>query len=125
MHRVGEILAGFPEGPGGQELEKERQVVRQLVGGHLEAVRRVELLQLNHRLPPVPALPVHVLEEVQRQRTRPVEQEDVALLEVVEIAPGKLGGEPAKRLALPLRHEPFPVEHRGEGRGRRRDPSVG
>ena len=49
---------------------------------------------------------MHVLEEVQRERPRPVEEEYVAFLEIVEAALAELGGEPAKRAAPPLGSRP-------------------
>ena len=121
VHDIREVFPGLPEGPRGQELQEQRQVVRQLVGGHLEAVRRVELLQLHHGLSPVAALPVDVLEQMERERPRPIEEEDVALLDVVEVTLGELGGEPAKRSAPPLGQHALLVENRRERRGRRRD----
>ena len=46
----------------------------------------VELDQVDHRLAPRAALAMHVLEQVQRERARAVEQEDVALLQIVNVA---------------------------------------
>ena len=51
-----------------------------------EAVVLVEVLEIDHRLAAVAAFAVHVLEQMQRQRARAVEQQDVALLQIVEIA---------------------------------------
>ena len=64
-------------------------MIRQLAGAHEQAMTLVEGLEIHHRLAAVAALAVHVLEQVQRQRARAVEQQDIALLQVVEIAGGE------------------------------------
>ena len=46
----------------------------------------VHRLEIDHRLAAVAAFAMHVLEQMQRQRARAVEQQDVALLQIVEIA---------------------------------------
>ena len=61
-------------------------MIGQLARAHEQAVTLVERLEVDHRLAAVAALAVHVLEQVQRQRARAVEQQHVALLQVVEIA---------------------------------------
>ncbi len=57
---------------------------------------------------------MHVLEQVQRQRARPVEQQRVALLKVVEIAVGDVLDQPLQRGALMGRDQPLGVERRRE-----------
>ena len=47
-------------------------------------------LEIDHGLAAVAALAMHVLEQMQRQRARAVEQQHVALLQIVEIAAGEL-----------------------------------
>ena len=47
--------------------------------------------EIDHGLAAVAAFAMHVLEQMQRQRARAVEQQHVALLQVVEIAGGELG----------------------------------
>ena len=62
-----------------------------------------------------------VLEEMEGERSRPIEEEDIALLDVVEIALGELGGEPAKWPATPLGQQALVVENRRKRRGCGRD----
>ena len=47
-------------------------------------------LEIDHRLAAVAAFAMDVLEQMQRQRARAVEQQHVALLQIVEIAAGEL-----------------------------------
>ncbi len=60
----------------------------------------VESLQVDHRLAAVAALAVHMLEQMQRQRARAVEQQDVAFLQVVEIAGGDFLEDPIEAIAV-------------------------
>src|SRR5690606_41720818 len=53
--------------------------------------------QIDHRLAPCPALAMHMLEEVERQRARPVEEQHEPLLQVVEVARRKLAEQRAQR----------------------------
>ena len=56
---------GISGRPGRGELQEQRQVVRQLRRRRLVARLLVELKQIDHRLPAVAALAMHVLEEMQ------------------------------------------------------------
>ena len=85
---LAEGLARLGERPGRKKFEEQRQEVRQLGGAHEQVVLLVQRLEVDHRLAAVAALAVHVLEQMQRQRARAVEQQHVALLQVVEIADG-------------------------------------
>ena len=67
----------------------------------------VEGLEVHHRLAAVAAFAVHVLEQVQRQRARAVEQQDVALLQVVEIAGGEFLQDAVEPIAVALRQARF------------------
>jgi len=69
-----------------EKLEEERDEVRQFRRIDLEAVLRVMILQVHHRLPAVAALAVNVLEDVQRERPCAIEQIGIVFLQFVEIA---------------------------------------
>ena len=81
-------------------MPRLRQEVRQFLGSDEEPVLFVEVLQVDHRLAAIAALAVHVLEQVQRQGARAVEQQDVALLAVEEIVVGDLRDQLPERAAL-------------------------
>ena len=66
-------------------FQEQRQKVRQLAGGRRVAALLVEFEQVDHCLAAIAALAMDVLEQVQRQRARAVEQQAVTLLQVVEI----------------------------------------
>ena len=86
---------------------------------HGEAVALVERHQVHHRLAAVAALAVHVLEQVEGERARAVEQQDVALLQVVEVARGDLLQEAVEAVAVLLRQAALGVErgaHLRDGR---------
>ena len=87
-------------------------MIRQLARAHEQAVALVESLEVHHGLAAVAALAVHVLEQVQRQRAGAVEQQHVALLQIVEIAGGDLFQEALEAVAVPLRQACFRIERR-------------
>ena len=79
----------------------------------------VEGLEVDHRLAAVAAFAVHVLEDVQRQRTRAVEQQHVALLQIVEIPRGDLLQEALEAIAVELRQAALAIEGSAHLRDRR------
>ena len=89
MRRLASISHASACGRVDEKFEEQRQEIRQLVRrrwrGH---VLSYMVLQIDHGLAAVAAFAMHVLEQMQRQRARAVEQQDVALLQVVEIAAG-------------------------------------
>ena len=84
-------------------------MIRELTGTHEHAVTLVEGLEIHHRLTAVATLAVHVLEQVQRQRARAVEQQDIAFLQAVEIAGGEFFQDAVDPVAIALGKAPFPV----------------
>ncbi len=68
-----------------EHFQEQRHVVRQLVGGGLDAVFAVLLDQVDHGLAAVAALAVHVLEQMQRMRRVTVEGGNVVFLQGDEI----------------------------------------
>src|SRR6185312_3794464 len=71
-------------------FEEQRQKVGQFGRVRDKPGRFVLRLEVDHGLAAVAALAMNVLEQMQRKRARAVEQEHVALLQVVEVAGGKL-----------------------------------
>ena len=55
-------------------------------------------MQVDHRLAAIAALAMHMLEQMQRQRARAVEQQDVALLRIEQIAAGEVVDQVDRRL---------------------------
>ena len=102
MHRLAEQFARFLFGPGRKEFEEHRQVIRKFLGADLEALGFIHRHQVDHGLAAIAALAVHVLEQMQRQHARAVEQEDVALLRVIEIEAGNVVGQHAEKSLLAL-----------------------
>ena len=97
MRGLRQERARLVERPGRQEFQEQRQVVRQLVGRQDQPAPLVVGGEVDHRLAAVAALAVDMLEQMQRQPPRLVEEVDVALLEVEEVAPAESGGERRKR----------------------------
>jgi hypothetical protein len=90
MPRLADQLDGLGRRARGCVFQEQGQKVRQFARGRRIAAILVQLDEVDHRLTTIPALAVYVLEQMQGQRTRPVEQEDVALLSIEQIAPGKI-----------------------------------
>ncbi|CAM5326180.1 hypothetical protein AFEL58S_00857 [Afipia felis] len=106
---------------GGEEFEEQRDEVRQIVGRDEEAGVFIQRLQIDHGLAAIAALAMDMLEQMQRQRAAAIEQETIALLQIVEIAGRKLVDQHIELLACGKRHQPFLVENGAEQRGRRNE----
>jgi hypothetical protein len=79
---------------------------------------RIKLGKIDHRLSTVAAFAMDVLEQVQRQRARAVEQQNIALLQIEEVALGNLRDQRRHRLARRFRQKTLACEHPGKfGRG--------
>ena len=76
----------------------------------------VHRLQIDHGLAAVAAFAVDVLEQMQGERLAAVEQQAIALLQVVEIAGRDFPDQPIDGSAARRRHQFFSVQHRGEFR---------
>ena len=100
MGDIGQPLAGLEVFAGGEVLEVQRDVVRQLAQADGEAGLGVLRHQVDHGLAAIAGLAMHVLEQEQRQRAAAVEQVGVALLHVHQVAFGQLVEQAAQREAL-------------------------
>jgi hypothetical protein len=118
MRGLGDEIAGLRLGDLGEELQEQRQVIGQLAARHRKAVALVQRHQVHHRLATVAALAMHVLEQVKRERARAVEQQDVALLQVVEVARGDLLQQAVEAVTVLLRQPVFGFQ-RGSQLGNR------
>ncbi len=101
---------------GRSEFQEKRQEIRQFLGGRCEAAILIELDQVHHRLATIPALAMDMLEQVQRERTGPVEKQDVAFLRLDRVAGGERVDQAGQRLALRCRQPGLPFENRNEFR---------
>ncbi len=108
----GEQRARLLLGQQGDELQEQRQEVRQLAGGRLEAMAAIERDQIRHGLAAISAFPMHMLEEMQRQCAAAIEQSEVALLQLVDVAPGQFSQQGAEGGAQRSRHQALPGQHR-------------
>ena len=84
MRGLSEQFARLRERLRRQEFEEQRHVIRQFVRRDHEPGVFVHRLQIDHGLAAVAAFAVDVLEQMQRQRLAAVEQQAVALLQVVD-----------------------------------------
>ena len=76
--------------------------------------------QLILGLATIPALAVDMLEQMQRQRLAAVEQQAIALLQIVDLAGGDIRDQTIQRRAPARRHQLFAIQHHREP-GRRGD----
>ncbi len=76
MRGLAQQLTGLGERKRREIFEEQRHEIRQLGGTDREAVLLVLRLEVDHGLAAIAALAVDVLEQVQRQRPRAVEQLD-------------------------------------------------
>ncbi len=113
MPGIGQGLARLVHGPGREELQQDRQMVRQFRPDRFEATRPVGLQQVDHRRAARPALAMHVLEEIERERARAVEEEHETLLQVVEIARAEIAQQ-----RFQLRHPLLGDQRLGAQQGR-------
>ena len=74
----------------------------------------IELDQIGHGLTAIAAFAMHVLEQVQRQRAAAIEQREVALLQVVDVASGEFGQQGVDGGALRCRDQALVGERRGD-----------
>src|SRR3972149_4538748 len=86
MRGLAEQRARLRQRGRGGEFEKRRHEVGKFGGAQVKPILLVKALQVDHRLAAVAAFAMHVLEEMQRQRARPIELVNVALLQRIEIA---------------------------------------
>ena len=105
--------------PAGEVFQHCRQIIGQFVHGEDVARAPVQRVQGHHRLAAVARLAVHVLEQVQRERARAVEERDVALLGSGERLAGELFAQ-ARKLGAPRAPQPPGLDRRPE-LGHRRD----
>ena len=73
----------------------------------------IKLDQIGHRLPAIAAFAMHMLEQMQRQRAAAVEQGEVTLLQIVDVAIGQFGQQTVDGGTLRCRHQAFLGQHRG------------
>ena len=81
MHGVVQQPARLVGGAQRQKLQKQRQIIRQLVADRLKAVGAVFLDQVHHRLATGAVFAVQVLKQVQRVRRLAVKRADVGFLQ--------------------------------------------
>ena len=89
---MGRVFQGFPrfvKRTSGQEFQQNRQVVGQFGCHRFQACVPIGLDQADHRAATVAAFAVDVLEQVQRQGARPVEQQDISFLEFINVRRGQ------------------------------------
>ena len=101
--RVAYELDGEFEGIGvlqGEELQVQRQVVRQLAHVDGQARTGIAVQQVDHRLATVAGLAVDVLEEQQRDRAAAFEQTVVAGLHVQQVALAEFAEQRGETVAL-------------------------
>ena len=99
MRRVRQGFLHFCEGTRRQEFQQHRQVIRQFRCGGLEPACPVGLDQTDHCTAAVPAFAMNVLEEIERQRPRAVEEHHITLLQIVEVGVCEAIGQRAQRSA--------------------------
>ncbi|MNI35251.1 hypothetical protein D3C73_892700 [compost metagenome] len=85
MRDIRQALAGLAIFAGGQILQVQRDVVRQLLDADGKPGFFVLRHHVDHGLATVAGLAVHVLEQQQRQRAAPAEQRTVVLLSVHQV----------------------------------------
>ncbi|KAG0751131.1 hypothetical protein G6F24_014612 [Rhizopus arrhizus] len=92
-------LTGLAAGPMGQELQQQRQVVRQLASIQLEAIAAVRLDQIDHGLAAITRFAMDVFEQQQAHRTTTVETGQPRGLRIQRIGAQQLLHEAAQLLA--------------------------
>ena len=90
MRAIGKHLARLGKVAAAQIFEQDRQVIRQLARRKLEAARSIEPLEIDHGLAAVAAVAMQMLEQMERRRAPAVEQVDITLLGLEQIAVGEL-----------------------------------
>ncbi len=83
MGRLGQQVVGLRARAGRQELQEQRNEVRQLGRVDFKPAVLIDRLEIDHGLAAVAAFAMHMLEQVQRQRTGAVEQHNITLLQIV------------------------------------------
>ena len=111
MQRLGQQRLRFDKRPGRQVFQEQRKVVRQLLGLDVKAAGLVQRHEVDHRLAAVPAFAVDMLEQVQGQRARAVEQLNVAFLQVDQVAVCDLVDQRVEAAPHPRRQQRLLVEH--------------
>ncbi|KAG0956415.1 hypothetical protein G6F31_012632 [Rhizopus arrhizus] len=92
-------LTGLAAGPMGQELQQQRQVVRQLASIQLEAIAAVRLDQIDHGLAAITRFAMDVFEQQQAHRTTTVETGQPRGLRIQRIGAQQLLHDAAQLLA--------------------------
>ena len=88
VRRLAERVAGLLRRQQREIFQEQRHEIRQLGRAHEKVMLLVLRLEIDHGLAAIAAFAMHVFKQMQRQRTRAIEQQHVALLQVVEIAGG-------------------------------------
>src|SRR5262249_32491993 len=83
---VGQERTRLPKVAAAEIFEYDRQIVGQLARRQLVTGPLVEAFEIDHGLSAIARLPVQVLEEMERSRTAAIEEVDIALLGLQEIA---------------------------------------
>ena len=89
MRGLAQHVAGLLGRQRREKFQEQRQEIRQFGRAHEQAGFLVLRLEVDHGLTAVAALAMHVLEQMQGQRTRMIEQQHVALLQIVKIVGGE------------------------------------
>src|SRR6516165_11964743 len=95
----------FPKVAAAEIFEYDRQIVGQLARRQLVAGPLVEAFEIDHGLSAVARLPVQVLEEMERSRTAAIEEVDIALLGLQQIAGSEIVDQREQAFALARRDE--------------------
>ncbi len=114
MQRLAEQVLCFGRGQDREKFEKQRQIVGQFAYRNRQAVLLVEVGEIDHRLSAFAAFAVDMLEQMQGQRTGAVEQQNIAFLQIEQIAVGDLRDQRRQRLTGRLRHQSLAFEHGGK-----------
>src|SRR6185437_8230769 len=107
---VDEHVAGLGQLATTEILEDHRQVIWQLVSDEIKAGRTVELFELDHCRPPVAALSMQMLEQMQRQGSATVEQLAIPLLGIKQVTFAEGCDECQEARALRRRDERRPLD---------------
>src|SRR5499427_2894436 len=95
----------FPKVAAAEIFEYDRQIVGQLARRQLVAGPLVEAFEIDHGLSAIARLSVQVLEEMERSRTAAIEEVDIALLGLQEIAGSEIFGQREQAFAFARRDE--------------------
>ena len=100
MGDIGQALAGLQVFAGGEELQVQRDVVRQLFDADGKTGLFVLGHHVDHGLTAIAGLTVHVFEQQQRQRATAAEQGTVVLLAIHQVVFADQFEQLVQRIAL-------------------------